>query len=227
MQQFKISEEGYKKIRRRGLRVLIPFIAVVVVVIIVISVATPHKGELQTWPVVLPILLLIYGWAFMRSLRRQRQLLLSYTVTISDHEITREQLNTPTLSINFMEIKEIIRLKKGNIVVLGLTRNDTIHIPYWIENYPVLEKELQRFAPITERPRVLPYALYRLLISVFALAMLLTVAVVENRVLVIACAVLASASFIWTSYEMRVSKNLPDNLKRISWIYLLLVLVTA
>lgn len=227
MQQFKISEDAYKKFRRKGLKILIPFALIVVIVIVVTSIGRESNSDIQTWPYVIPIIFLVYGFIFSRQLRRQKALLLSYRVTLTDHDITREQLNTPTLTINFMEIKEIIKTKKGNFMICGLHRTDAIHIPYWIENADQLETALQRFAPITTRTSVPLYVLYRSLISLFGLAMLLTVELVQDKTIVAIGAILGIAALIWASYETYISKNLPANVKRKSWYLIVLIFAIA
>lgn len=227
MQQFKISEDAYKRFRKKGLMILIPLAVVGVIVLVVTSIMQERNSEFQTWPYALPILFLLYGWFFFRSLKRQKTLLLSYRITLTEHDITREQMNTPTLTINFMEIKEIIKTKKGNFMIQGLHRTDAIHIPYWIENADQLEAALQRFAPITDRASVPLYVWNRSLVSVFGLAMLLVVEFAENKIIVGTCAVLGITALIWAFYETYISKNLPANVRRKSWSMLLLILVIA
>jgi hypothetical protein len=81
---------------------------------------------------------------FKISFRKQKKFLLSYSVTVSDEGVTREQLNTPPLSISFMEIKEIIKTPKGGFMVKGIDRTDVIHILYFIDNPDTLEERTKR-----------------------------------------------------------------------------------
>jgi len=68
--------------------------------------------------------------------------------SFSKSDIIREQLNTAPLTIHFMEIKEILKSKKGGFMIKGRTRTDVICIPYLIDNAAALEVELGKFAPI-------------------------------------------------------------------------------
>ena len=222
-QQFKIGEEGYKKFRKRWFTIIIPLFTVVLVVIILINSLSPANGEINTLPFVFPVILIFFGFSLSRGLRKQKKLLLSYSVTVSDNEITREQLNTQRLSISFMEIKEIIKSEKGNFTIKGVGRTDVIHIPYWIDNSAALEECLKTLAPITIVTKDPFYKKYRTLLTIPALGAMVAVITVTNKIIVGICGVLMIGLLIWSFYEIRISKNVPENTKRRSWVFLLVI----
>lgn len=80
MQQFRISEEGIKKFRKKWLTLMIPTV------------------------IIIPIMAIYFSFSIYRTVRKQKRIMLSYLVTISGEGITRELFNTPTLFISFMEI---------------------------------------------------------------------------------------------------------------------------
>src|SRR6185437_5648800 len=158
-----------------------------------------------------------------RILRRQKKMVMSYTINLSDHEITREQVDTRPLTINFMEIKEITKTRKGHFMIKGLTRTDYIVIPNWIDNYPQLEKQLQTLAPIEEKTKEHRYATVRALLSMISIPLMVGSFLVKDKAVAAIFAVLAVGLLGWIYYETRVSKNMPENLRRRSWTYLIMI----
>jgi hypothetical protein len=223
MKQFKIDQEVYKKFRKKWFILGIPLVSAVVAVVIVVNTLS-RNNDYQSLLFALPIMAILIGFSMRRSLKRQKQLVLSYSISISDSEILREQANTPPLSISFMEIKEILKTEKGNFMIKGRTKQDVIHIPYLIEDPATLEQHLAALAPITVKPRDPFYKKYGAVITILYLGAMLTVYVADNKIIVGICGTLVTAALIWSFYRIRISKNVPENSKRRSW---LLLLVTA
>ena len=223
MQQFKISEESYKKMRKKWFSIGIPIGAAIAAIIIVINMST-FRGEQSGTLISLPIFLIVMGFSVYRNLKKQKQFALSYSITISDSEILREQMNTPPLTINFMEIKEIIKNEKGSFTIKGRTRTDIIYVPYIIDNARELEQRLASFTPITVVAKDPFYKKYRLLLTFLALGAMVSVYTVDNKVIVGICGVLTTSLLLWAFYEIRVNKNLPQNTRRVSWFLLFIVL---
>ncbi len=223
MSQFKISEEQYRKFRRRFFAVYIPTIAVGVIAIIVANSYSSKGFDFQVWAITIPIFLIYFSFIFYRILRRQRRILLSYTVTITDSGITREQDKTPTISISFMEIKEIIKTRKGVFVVKGLYRTDLIAIPKWLNETGELERELQALAPITTDKKDPLMIRYRSLLMLLAVGLYVCLYSVQNKVVIGASALVLSGLLGWSFYEIQTSKNVTTYAKRGSWVYLLII----
>jgi hypothetical protein len=223
MQQFKVSDEGYKKFKKKWLTVALPVMVIVLAVIILVIILSPTDKEVNTLPFTIPFMVIIFGFSLFRSLRKQKKFLLSYSVTISGDGITREQLNTPALSISSIEIREIIKTEKGYFTIKGVNRTDVIHIPYCIDNYTVLEERLRELAPITVNTKDPFFKKYRAFLAIPAFGAILAVYLVTNKIIVCICAILVTALLIWAFYEIRISKNAPENTKRSSWIYFLII----
>jgi hypothetical protein len=223
MHQFKISETGFKKFRKKWLATVVPLVAIVVLIIAAMNILSAKADPGGSFLFVIPVMAVVLSFSFYRSLRKQRKFLLSYSVTVSGEGITREQMNTPPLSISFMEIKEIIKNEKGGFTIKGLTRTDIIHIPYLIDNQEELEKCLQSLAPITVNTKDPFYKKYRALLSIPILGMMICVYAMTNKVIVGICSVLLTAFLIWAFYQMIISKNIPRNTKRNSWVFLIII----
>jgi hypothetical protein len=223
MQQFKISEEGYKKMRKKWLIFGLPIAAAIAAIIIVINISNSIVDQSGTL-ISLPIFLAVMGFSVYRNLKKQKQFALSYSITISDSEISREQTNTPPLSINFMEIKEIVKTEKGGFTIKGRTRTDIIYVPYIIDNPQELEQRLANLAPITVMAKDPFYKKYRFLLTFLFMGAMVSVYAVTNKIIVGICGVLVTGLLLWAFYEIRISKNAPENTKRFSWFFLLIVI---
>ena len=223
MQQFKISEAGIKKFRKRLLIMVVPLAVVVAGLIIITNISRAKNTDVNTLPFVLPFVAALLGFSFYRSFRKQKKFLLSYSVTISEEGITREQMDTPPLSISFMEIREIIKTEKGGFMIKGIDRTDVIHIPYLIDNADVLEQRLQALAPITLNTKDPFYKKYGSLLFLLAIGMVVCMYVVPNKIIVGVCGTLLTGLFIAAFYELRTSKDFPASTKRISWLFLFFV----
>ena len=225
MQEFRISEAQFKKYQRRLLTYYIPFLVLVIAGVTVYnSYSTSTKGgDFAVWPILLPIFVLYFGFMVYRTIRRQRRLLMSYRIIIDDREITREQDKTPTISISFMEIKEIIKTRKGAFLVKGLNRTDVIGIPKWLNETGELEQHLQNLGPITTDKKDPLMLRYRSALMLVGLGLYICVFSVHNKVIVAVSAILLAGLLGRSFYEIQTSKNVTTYTKRSSWFYLLII----
>lgn len=227
MQQFKIGESGIKKFRKRFLTIIIPL---VVVFIGIMTVTTMHSAEPagtdNTFLFVLPIVAAYLGFIFYRSFRKQLKFLRSYSLTVTDGEITREQLDTPPLTISFMAVKEIVKTKKGVYFVRGLDRTELIMIPNLIDNPGELEERLQALAPISTKSIEPFYRKYGILIFFpLGIGLLIGTGAATNPTIAGICCGLLDALLIWGFIEINRNKNLPRSVRRLRWFMLFLLII--
>ena len=223
MQVFRISEQQYRKFRRRLLAIYIPLFAIAITVIAVTEFITAASGGFPIGLIIVPFMLIYFSFVIYRTLRRQRRIMMSYTLTITDSGITREQDNTPTISISFMEVREIIKTRKGAFLIKGVDRKDLIYILRDLNEDGKLEQKLQSFAPITTDKKD-PFMLkYRLTIRLVAIGMFLCLYNIHNKPVNVACALLLSGLLAWSIYETQTSKNVTTYAKRASWLNLLII----
>ena len=224
MQQFKIAEDSFKKIRKRSLAILIAAAIVTVITLVLVNIFSAKADEINTLPYIIPVVVAYISFSFYRTLRRQNKFLLGYSVTISDEGLTREQPNTPPLSISFMEIKEILKTKKGSFMVKGVDRTDVIHIPYLIENPGRLEECLSALAPITVAANDPYYKRYKVVLLLLAVGIFIYLYNGTNKVLVGIGGISLAGLLGWAFYEIRTSKNVMRSTKRASWYLLFLII---
>ncbi|WP_431218054.1 hypothetical protein ACQ86N_00530 [Puia sp. P3] len=229
MEQFKITEEGCKKLAGKWLALTILYMALYGVMVaflfspIYINGVRAEKVSYY----IAPFIFLIFSLKIPKAFRRNRQLLQSYSITISDNWIKREQLDTPSLTIDHTEIKEATKTEKGSYQVRGLTRYEVIHIPRWIGNPADLEKRLQALGTNITQKKTTVSSLLKIPLIVLVYVMLLAVAALDNKIIVVLCGIPVTASLLWLSIEMRRSKNLPEYARNQRYFYLALAFIVA
>lgn len=223
MKEFRITEPQYRKFQRRFLAIYIPTIALGIVVILIADIRSTPAGEFPIWTVLVPAFILYFSFIIYRTVRRQRRIMMTYLVSISDSDITRQQDKTPTISISFMEIKEIIKTKSGGFLVKGLDRTDVITIPKWLDETGELERALLTLAPITTDRRD-PFLLrYRLGLRLLGIGLFICLLTVQNKIVIGFSALLLAGLIGWNFYEVQTSKNVTSGMKRSSWLLLLII----
>lgn len=223
MDTFTFNEEAYKKYVKKWTIALITIMVVYFVTVILTNSFQGGHFDLLTFLITSVLIAVFLGISFYRRQKKQQQILSSYSVHISDNEITRQQLHTLPLTINFMEVKEIIKSKRGAFSIKGRDKRDVIFIPHWINDSEALEQRLATFAPITfqARPPVKKFAPLIAMILVAVLVVLVLSGWVTDKIF-IAVTGIATIGFLgWLLYELQVNKNVPVTAKRRSWLFLL------
>jgi hypothetical protein len=227
MKQYFIGEEGLKKFRKRYYNIFLPAMAIGAAIPLTINLMSIHKEDgIIPW-VIFGALAVYFGFNLTRMYRKQKTMLQSYRLTITENEIIREQMNTPPLTISFMEVKEIMKTRKGSFLVRGISRSDLIQIPAWVDDAADLEEQLQSFSSVTTAKNFMRRQYGALAIRLLALAMLIAIGVVKDQLIVGICGALLIGLIIWGINEIRVNKNMPVNAKRRSMVVYTLIAIVV
>lgn len=225
MQVFKIRQNGFKEIRKKILLRLIPTLIIAVAVGITISTINSKQKEndVSILPIFIPIMTAVMGFGLYRGLNRQKALFESYTLTITNNLITREQLNTPTISIYFNDIVEIAKNKNGSFTIKGKVAADLIGIPVQIDDCSQLETALQQIQPIVIKDKVSFMEKYQSLTGLVTGGLMICVYTVNNKIIVALTGSALVALFVWSFIKIRSSKNIDSKTKRAFWIIILVL----
>lgn len=141
MAVYRNDPAGFQEIQRRSLRFTIPILVVVVVYIVVLSNKNPGmslQGDLVAFSLLLP------AWwvGHYIGLKKQREIFLSYELTITPEYIERVQKKTPTIRINRADVQRIVIRRGGGMFIQSGATSDQILISKHIENADALAKEL-------------------------------------------------------------------------------------
>ncbi len=227
MQQFKIKPAGFKEIRKQLLIRASPIMLVAVSAGIIISIVNIKDPEsaINVMPVVIPLIALA-GFGLYRGVARQTELMESYLLTLTSNLVTREQLNTPEISIYFNEIVEIVKNENGSFLIRGKDSTDLIGIPAQVEDYDRLEERLNQISPVKTKEPERFLEKYVMVFVLFTLGLMVCVFTVTNKVIVALSGVVLVVIMLWSFYEISKSKNLDAKAKQSRW-WLLVVLASV
>jgi hypothetical protein len=230
MQVFKSKRDGFKEIRKKMLLRLIPTLLIAGAVGIMISTINSKQNgnDINVLPIIIPITAAALVFGIYRGVNRQKAIYESYTLTITDNLVTREQLNTPTISIYFNDIREIAKHKNGGFTIKGKETVDLIQVPVQIDDYLQLEKALQQIQAIVEKDKVSFIEKYQSLTGLVTAGLMLCVYTVHNKIIVALTGSTLVALMVWSFIKIRNSKNVDNKTKQsVWWIVLVLASVTA
>lgn len=225
MQVFKLRKNGFAEIQRKILLRSIPMLLIAGAGGIAISSSNSkqNNNDVNVLPIIIPIMTVTLGFGLYRGVSRQRSLFESYTLTITSDFITREQLNTPTISIYFNDIKEITKHKNGNFTIKGRKSVDLIGIPAQIDDYSQLEATLQAIQPIAVKDKIPLLEKYQSLTGLITIGLMVCVYTVNDKIIVGLSGSALLALMVWSFIEIRRSKNIDSKTKRGFWVILLVL----
>jgi len=225
MPDYKIRSNGFKEIRKQILTRLLIFTSLIAAGSLAITIF--NSKEKQDYVIVLPIMIvlmvIVFGFSIYRALKKQKQLLDSYALTINDNTVTRYQLNTPTISLYHNEIKEISKTSNGSFIIKGKDAEDVILIPAQIDSYANLEASLNQIKPIIFQKSKPIFEKYPVLNVIVMIGLMFGVYVSMNKIIVATCGILITAIMGWSFYKVQKSKNVEHRIKRISWLLLIVL----
>ncbi|MEX6686896.1 hypothetical protein QTN47_05290 [Danxiaibacter flavus] len=230
MQQFTVNPNKFKEIKKQMLIRSIPMLLLVSIAAIAINYSNTTSKETDfTWLfIAVPFFVLILAWGIRKGLKRQKSLMDSYILTVSNNSITREQANTPTISIYYSDITSIAKYKNGTFIIRSKDPADEIIVPAQIDNYEEFESLIASVNKVNTENSQPQLQKYTTLLSLINLACMICVYVASNKFLVGATGTVCTALTGWSFYKAWMSKNLDSKTKKsLLWGLLALLSVVA
>ena len=226
MYQFRNKENGFKELRKQVLIKIIPLGLIAVTGGIAMSeINSNNRGnDVNVLPFVIPMALVAMSVGLFLGIKRQKALFESYILTIDENTITRQQDNTPTVSIQKDAISDIIKNVNGSITIKGKDSRDIIGVPAQIENRSELETHLRAFKDITVKSS--EHILQKLIIPLvlIVVGLLAIVNISTHKLLVGVSGTLLLVILIASFIQTQRSKNVDSKTKR-SMYFLIFVLI--
>lgn len=237
MKTFKNRKDGFIAIRKQIiLRAMLLIVLTAGIIIPVVVSQSAQQGNDAIDPFILiPVLVVFYGVMFRtiisRAMKIQKGKYESYTLTITDNLITREQQSTPTISIYFNEVKEIIKSKNGRFVIHGKEAGDRIIVHEQIDDCEALETELQRIKPIVTKSNVTVSEKRLVLIALAACGLTLGFYFLFDNIfiaLVVAAIVIVIAgSFIKIRNDKNMDSHSKSGVLRGMWFVIIIIAISV
>jgi hypothetical protein len=226
MQTLKLSEKGVKELSRRKILKFLLITATLISIIAYINLSIINTTEIDLMPLLsgLGFMILIMGISVYRGLANQMALLRSYTIVITDTSIKREQLNTPTITLDFDEVVAINQYPNGSLEVIGPSINASIVIPHQIENRQDIERNLNKIKSLTLKAELSFFTKYLgLFIAIVVIGLMITIAIVDNKIIVALSGTTLISLLIWSLVKIQGSKHHDKRTKRSTWLSLLAI----
>jgi hypothetical protein len=227
MKQFKIDLERFGEIKKALIRRLILFMTLAIAgAAVMIYFKERHENIEWSFPsFALPFVIFagIICFFIPKVVKQRINILNTYRLSISDTMISREMINTPTISIHFSEVTSIRKNQDNHIIIKGKDKTDLITIPAQLENYEQMENLLAEIQAI--QPNRSQQGLKNIFSIIVALALMIGVFVLDNKYKMISlgCGVLLFALLVWSIIQVQKDKNTDTATKKKMWISLLLM----
>jgi hypothetical protein len=229
MQHFKISPEGANKIISKTRPRTIAIFSMAVITGLILSIKSNQQDEAKQASLyyIIPFILAVMIWAYLRGVKRRKTLLGSFVITITEDDIIRQQLDTPLVTISRNGVKEILKDKSGNLVIKGNDGKNTINVPVEIDDFSELATSLHQIKPIIEQN---PYSIldrYPIPVGLLTITLFLSVYLSTNKIIVGVTGALLLALLIWSLYQVHRSRHIDDNTKKRGYLVLLAMVSIA
>jgi hypothetical protein len=233
MQSFKLKQDALKKVRKKLLIFLIPALLVYLIVLpIAMGVFSDLSGFQFGWSfeLMLPLAIMILFMGFtiysgFRFFNKIKRIYETYELQISDNLIGREQADTPTISIYFKDVQEIVKRRNGNFMVRGAAATDVILISKHVENYEQLEAALAQIRPIASKSQTTPLYMIQLVLGLITVGLMVCIINVNNKIIIGLAALSLTGVTIYNFIQTRRNKNVDYRTKRFRWFSFVVLLL--
>lgn len=226
MEQFKIRQDGFKEIRKAMLIKAIPISLLAAFGGLAISHFNTNgqQSDVNVFPFVIPIVLGALAFGLYRGVNRQKEIFDSYRLTLDNNGITREQHNTPTITISNTDVSEIIKNSNGSFAIKGNSSLNVIGVPSQIDDYEKLEKSLAEIRKISSKSSEPFLQKFRGLLSILTIGLMAAVYISKDKIIVGVSGTVLLVVLGYSFFEVQRSKNVDSKTKKEMWW---LILVTA
>jgi hypothetical protein len=230
MQTFTTRANGFPAIRKKVLMRMLPVFAITFSVAVGISLFQQSDNKETMQSVLMGYMvggLLIFGGRVFMEIKKRRKIYDTYSLTIDDLQIVREQHNTPAITTYLDNVTDIIKLKDGSFIIKGKQSTTQITVPAQMDNYDQLEQALNQIKPVTTDTSSLLGAKLRAFLFLPIFGSLLIINNVENKVVVAIAAFVAVGLVLWNFITVQRNKNIDRVSKNMSWISMLVLVAVV
>jgi hypothetical protein len=225
MEQFKIRQDGFKEIRKAMLIKAIPISLLAAFGGLAISHFNTNgqQSDVNVFPFVIPIVLGALAFGLYRGVNRQKEIFDSYRLKLDNNGITREQHNTPTITISNTDVSEIIKNSNGSFTIKGNSPVNVIGVPSQIDDYEKLEKSLAEIGQILTKNSEPFLQKFRGLLSILTIGLMAAVYISKDKIIVGVSGTVLPVVLGYSFFEVQRSKNVDSKTKKGMWWLILVI----
>ncbi|MFT2010215.1 hypothetical protein ACMA1I_16190 [Pontibacter sp. 13R65] len=222
MEIYRNKKGSFREIKKRSLRITLPLM--LLALLFGVGISYNSVSGLDTLPFVLIISLAAASFGIYRGMNRQRTLFDSYSLTVEDDFLTREQLHTPTVRMARHDIQEIISHTNGSLLIKGKNPADVIMVSEMVADRDRLMATLSGISQIKHQETKSIQQRFILPLIVVGLVLLAMVYISKNIYLVLSSGTVLVLGLLWSIYQVQASKNVDRKTKRSIWWSVLVIL---
>ncbi|MEQ1732803.1 MAG: hypothetical protein ABL940_03970 [Bacteroidia bacterium] len=225
MEQFTIKENGFAELRKPLLIKLTLMLLLIIFGSLAISYFSTNneQNNINTILFLIPLVLIVLGFSLYRSINKLQETFESYKLTIEDNSVTREQKNTPTITILNSEITEIVKNSNGSLTIKTNSILNHIGVPYQMNDFLRIEKtlsEVKQISIMTKKPFLQNFIG---LVYVLPIGLMAAIYLSQNKVIVGICGIVLLIVLGYSFFEMRRSKHIDNTTKKgLWWIFVVI-----
>lgn len=223
MQQLKITPEGVKALQARLNKfVFIPF-AIGIIVFAIIQARDFASMINSPWMLTFELVLLacVFGGLFYINYRRLRKSLENMTFLYDGSSLTRTSMGaSKEVTIHFLELSNVKKSKRGDLVLYGATRNDILYVSKYLEHFDEVSAQLEVYMPQASRTPVSKVRQVVAFVPLIAMLSGLVVILNDESHVIMAAAICFLFSGSYSIYLFFTNKNVKSNQK----LYYLLIM---
>lgn len=221
---FTIKEGAYASVKSKAIRNLILTMPFSILLLFFMGLFD-DRNEISTHYLTIPVIIILFVYSTFNALKKQKEILESYKLTITENEITRQQANAPDVIISRNFIGSISKTSKGDIIIKGIDANEQIAVPLLIDRFDELEQLLTSWKEFSLPEKSF---LQRNLTAVIVvgLASLIAVNTITNKALLLVSAAVFCATMIWSATELRRNPDTPPKLRKF-WGWLIFIMIVV
>lgn len=230
LKQFKFKDTVFPRLRKKILYGFAILYVVLLVILFITEDPFNAPADAQSWivfavPVCVVALMALIN--IPRLLKRTKQYIDSYLITITPDSIIRDVHNTPSVLIRKAEIRSIEKDRKGNLVIRSAVSRDRIYIPHNVANRELLEQELAGASAAMIAKQKFSPALRSVIWLLVLFAALLTALGANNPYFGVGAAIVFVGMVVWSYFYIRNNKNVDYRSKRFLWVRIVIAIFLA
>lgn len=219
MEIFQNKEGGFGEVKKNLLIKQIPVLLIAVLGGVGMSYFSSSHGpdDINVYPFVIVVCLGAAAFGFSRGLKTQKKNYESYTLTMGNNHVVREQSNTPPITLAFNDITTITKNMNGGFTIKGGSAMNTIVVSAQIEGYEKLERMLNEVKPITVQTSKTLLQRYAMVLPLVVIGLMAGVYVSYNKIIVAICGLSILALLGYSFYKIQTNSNIDYRTKKRMW----------
>ncbi|WP_026038371.1 hypothetical protein [Clostridium arbusti] len=225
MKTYKVSPEGLNKSISKILLRIIPLCILVLAAVLYMS-SGDNLTSTSTLLIVFILIIVVLTISIQKSLKKQKESLLSYELIVSDNSIVKKQLSLPTIEIAYSDITGMEEITYKGLIIRTNDKSKAIGIPYYLIDYEEVKNTLSQYGDIKKNTSTSLIKISQYVLPIFVILALIIVIKSNNRYLILPFGTAYILFSLWFIIEIFRNKQITSKLKQ-KYLFLIFPLLAV